>query len=600
MKKTFSFTGVIFFLLVLTQIISCKKDEKDPDVIASFTSQVDAVDFKKVAFTNQSQNFSALLWDFGDNATSSETNPVHTYADLGDYTVTLTATSLNGSVTDDHSDVISILDPNAELTKLVGEGNDGKVWKLIRSGATGRYPLQVFQYNPDDPPNPVTSWWGMGLGNDELANRPCILNDEWVFFRDYTFTYDAHGDFWREQDIFDPAGPCQDIADGMINKNGEDCSAWGNGTHQFELVAGSNAKIKAIGTGAYIGYFKLATDNESLELTPMVQDEVDYDLFKLTDAAAGTDTLIVQGYYKDKPADAAYQGIWRFVLVHYDNPADEPPIPTNNPTPNFSFTTNGLTLTFTNNSQYCDSYLWDFGDGETSTAENPVHTYTNDGFYNISLSGTNSNGTATFVDAVFLSVNSPALTADLLQGAAWRDVVGAKTIFVGGALGSSAWWSVPKDFLTGGGTGGDDWSCMADDEYIFSAGVYTYAGNGLIRNDGYFGSPNGCWDEGTLTGNGLYFASGEHTYTFTPADGTNRAIIELTNGTDRAAFIGFYKGYYGGENTDGANAPNGGNLTNRYEVMGYAVGITKEYLFVSVDISAGHDGSAAWSVILER
>ncbi|GAB1405026.1 hypothetical protein MASR1M74_22050 [Lentimicrobium sp.] len=71
-------------------------------------------------------------------------------------------------------------------------------------------------------------------------------------------------------------------------------------------------------------------------------------------------------------------------------------------------------------------------------------------------------------------------------------------------------------------------------------------------------------------------------------------------GPAEPAFIGFYKGYYGGENTNGANPPNGGNLTNQYEVMGYANTGSKEYLFVTVDVSAAHDGSASWSVVLER
>jgi hypothetical protein len=75
--------------------------------------------------------------------------------------------------------------------------------------------------------------------------------------------------------------------------------------------------------------------------------------------------------------------------------------------------------------------------------------------------------------------------------------------------------------------------------------------------------------------------------------------IVLTNGDGKAAFIGFYKGYYGGENTNSANLPNGGNTTNQYQVQYAKVG-TKEYLLVSVDLSADHSDGNGWSAILER
>ena len=38
------------------------------------------------------------------------------------------------------------------------------------------------------------------------------------------------------------------------------------------------------------------------------------------------------------------------------------------------------------------SWQWDFGDGGTSTQQNPSHTYTNTGFYSVTLQITNSNG----------------------------------------------------------------------------------------------------------------------------------------------------------------------------------------------------------------
>ncbi len=46
-----------------------------------------------------------------------------------------------------------------------------------------------------------------------------------------------------------------------------------------------------------------------------------------------------------------------------------------------------FTVTFTNNSQNVNSYLWDFGDGTTSTLPNPSHTYNQLGNYTVSLIG---------------------------------------------------------------------------------------------------------------------------------------------------------------------------------------------------------------------
>jgi hypothetical protein len=39
--------------------------------------------------------------------------------------------------------------------------------------------------------------------------------------------------------------------------------------------------------------------------------------------------------------------------------------------------------TFTNNSQNANGFLWDFGDGTTSTDLNPWHNYTQSGNYNV-------------------------------------------------------------------------------------------------------------------------------------------------------------------------------------------------------------------------
>ena len=71
--------------------------------------------------------------------------------------------------------------------------------------------------------------------------------------------------------------------------------------------------------------------------------------------------------------------------------------PSSNP-PTASFDTNEtegsapLTIQFNDTSSDADSWSWDFGDGETSTDQNPVHTYDSAGTYNVTLTATNTDG----------------------------------------------------------------------------------------------------------------------------------------------------------------------------------------------------------------
>ena len=69
----------------------------------------------------------------------------------------------------------------------------------------------------------------------------------------------------------------------------------------------------------------------------------------------------------------------------------------NKPLPTASFTSYsvGLAAAFTNTSTNGTSYFWDFGDGTTSTDQNPTHIYSAGGIYSVSLTVTNDCGSAT-------------------------------------------------------------------------------------------------------------------------------------------------------------------------------------------------------------
>lgn len=91
-------------------------------------------------------------------------------------------------------------------------------------------------------------------------------------------------------------------------------------------------------------------------------------------------------------------------------------IVTVNPLPGSAFTNSaaGRAVTFTNTSTNANSSAWDFGDGNTSTANNPTHTYAADGQFTVRLITTNACGSDTlnkFVTVATLDVTVSAMVA---------------------------------------------------------------------------------------------------------------------------------------------------------------------------------------------
>jgi uncharacterized repeat protein (TIGR01451 family) len=106
---------------------------------------------------------------------------------------------------------------------------------------------------------------------------------------------------------------------------------------------------------------------------------------------------------------------------------------------NFSFVQNGLSYTFTDLSDAsANAWAWDFGDGSTSTAQNPSHTYAAPGNYTVCLHVSSSCRTEIVCQTIVLVGNTNALNlhglraypnpsmgvfrieADLLQGGTYQ------------------------------------------------------------------------------------------------------------------------------------------------------------------------------------
>ena len=79
----------------LDVIAEAEPDEGAPPLKVQFTASVE----------EESGGPFSFGWDFGDGSKSTEQNPVHTYAKVGEYTATLTVTNQKGNKGSDEIDI---------------------------------------------------------------------------------------------------------------------------------------------------------------------------------------------------------------------------------------------------------------------------------------------------------------------------------------------------------------------------------------------------------------------------------------------------------------------------------------------------------------
>ena len=325
---------------------SASKSELDVSTpIANFTANL------TVKFTDTSTNSPiGWEWNFGDGNTSTEQNPEHIFSDEGTYNVTLVVTNADGS-TNEKSMVITA---NRVLTPPVADFTANKT--------EGTTPLTV--KFTDTSTNSPTGWeWNFGDGSTSTEQNP--------------------------EHIFS-----------------------GEGTYNVTLVAtnadgSSNEKSMVI------------TVNRVL--TPPVANFV-------ADKTEGTTPLTVK--FTDTSTNSPTGWEWNFgdgststeqnpehifsgkgtynvtlVATNADGSSNEKSmvITVNRvltpPVANFvadkTEGTTPLTVKFTDTSTNSPTgWKWNFGDGSTSTEQNPEHVFSGKGTYNVTLVATNGDGSS--------------------------------------------------------------------------------------------------------------------------------------------------------------------------------------------------------------
>lgn len=202
---------------------------------------------------------------------------------------------------------------------------------------------------------------------------------------------------------------------------------------------------------------------------------------------------------------------------------------------------NFLEVKFTNFSQNATSYLWDFGDGETSTEANPTHVYAEANTYNVKLTASNADG-ASNVFSKDVIVADPDESRKLLTG----DVSKTWKLF---REGTSMYLDPDWEGLQNTGARPclyyQEFTFHYDGTYVFDDKGMFWGEYGVFNNTEFYEVCFPALPENMVNQDGVNVSawlSGTHSFTYDPSAGT-----ATLNG--EGAWIGIPKLTTAGETT---------------------------------------------------
>ena len=340
----------------------------DPPIASFIATPVSGQRPLAVAFTDTSNGtVDNYAWTFGDGGTSTEENPSHTFTNPGTYTVTLTASNAGGSDTEICSACVMVADPPAPIAEF------------IAIPTSGDHPLTVAF--TDASTGEIGSWnWTFGDGETSTDQNP-------------SHTYTAAGTFIVLLEVTGPGGSDLEICFGCITVTDplpEPPAA------SFTTSSTSGEKpLTVVFTDGSAG----TVDSYAWTFGDGATSAAQNPSHTYTSAGIYTVTLTVGN------AGGSDTEICSACITVADPP---PPIAGFTATP--SSGSSPLLVSFTDSSSgTVGSYAWTFGDGETSTDQNPVHTYAAEGTFTVVLQVSGPDGSDTAICFDCVTVTDPPL-----------------------------------------------------------------------------------------------------------------------------------------------------------------------------------------------
>lgn len=373
---------------------------------AQFTGSLTNACSGTVQFTNTTASANSYIWYFGDGATSTQVNPVHTYATNGTYTVKLKAFNCKGSdslVRSNYITVNMISAPNVTNASRCGAGS-------VTLSATGTGNI---------------NWYDAPAGGNLLYTgtnftTPVISSTTTYYAANNSPTPPVYGG--KPDSTGAGAYFTSSTQHGLYFDCLQACTlvsvrvhAGAAGSRTFTLLNSSGQTLQST-TVSLVHGPNIVTLNWPIPVgTSMkIQGPANPNLFRngttngpnlgypfnigsmisITQSTAGLPNTLAYYYY-------FYN--WQVQSSGCESSLIPVTATINNVMAEFTHVVNNNNVSFTNASGGATSYVWTFGDGGTSTQTNPSHTYAATGTYTVRLISTNGNCSDTITHTVTIT-----------------------------------------------------------------------------------------------------------------------------------------------------------------------------------------------------
>ncbi len=312
------------------------------------------VSFSDNSSAGQGNTITSRLWDFGNGTTSTEQKPVGTYLNSGQFKVTLKLTNDKGCFqTLTKNKLVNVLDK--PKSSFINSKNLCVVPAVVKFTNTSTGSIAGYE-------------WDFGNGGKSTEKHP-------------VHTYNKTGTYTVT----------------LITKGINSCS---DTLRLVNYIAVGNARTDFSAPDIICSNSPVTFRNTSVPAPKLSS-------WAFSDGTTSTETNARKTFTKP--------GVYTVELTNtYDDCSDVISKTvtvkagvTGDFSAQFSSKCAPLPVKFTSQTEGAVSWLWNFGDGSTSTQQNPSYTYTNAGTYSVSLELTSSDGCKKIISKEnFITVDS--------------------------------------------------------------------------------------------------------------------------------------------------------------------------------------------------